>query len=288
MKRFLGRLTVAFVGVMLLFLCFNILYYKLGRQSKLVAFEVYDAIDVAETQTEYKKVVLGDSVARQFFNPNIQQEDKEICYLPTNQAIMTVGNYILLEEYLKNNPQTEAVYYVARPDSLCSEMNFHYTYSYFITPFYTEKNQVYLEQKTVDEIERMFGKCCVESNFAKWMLAKYPKMLEFYHNICGNLQKLQSRGGQDDDMPILYLSKINTLCTLYDIEFHLVSVPLPEDYDFDFEELESRMAQYGMKNLYAELQDSVQYAKKEEFVDGIHLNEEYVEENGKMAFSMIE
>ena len=39
------------------------------------------------------------------------------------------------------------------------------------------------------------------------------------------------------------------------------------------------MKQYEMDELYEELLKSVEYISADEFVDGIHLNSDYVEEN---------
>ena len=49
--------------------------------------ELYYALDMAETNTEYTKVIIGDSVARLIFSPDYQDETDEVCYLATNQAI---------------------------------------------------------------------------------------------------------------------------------------------------------------------------------------------------------
>ena len=87
--------------------------------------ELYYALDMAETNTEYTKVIIGDSVARLIFSPDYQDETDEVCYLATNQAITVLGNYILLNRYLENNPQTEEVYYIVRPQSLANPLWFN-------------------------------------------------------------------------------------------------------------------------------------------------------------------
>lgn len=290
MKKFLVKVGLIFLCIVFLFLGSNVLYYKLGKQSRMVAFEVYDAIDIAKGKNNCTTIILGDSVARQFFNPDEQQEIQEECYLATNQAIMPVGNYILLQEYLKNNPQTKKVYYIARPDSFCSEINFHYTYSYLVTPLYTETYKKYLDETTIETLENTFGRFFIEKNFAKWMLAKYPKLLEMYSDICEELQQLQrnsSNGDYDDDM-VLYLKKIQVLCEEKDIELHILSAPVPEGYEYDLGELRDRMEEYDLDTYYAELEQSMCYVPEEEFVDGVHLRQEYLKNNTDMSISIVE
>lgn len=281
MRKFLGRMAGILTCILFLFLCLNFLFYRFGKQSRLVAFEVYDAIDLVGRQTDYTGVLLGDSVARQFFSPDDQQKNQDICYLATNQAIMPVGNYLLLGKYLKNNPQTQVVYYMARPDSLCSAMNFHYTYSYFVTPLYIAENKKYLDNATIKEIEDKYGKIFAENNYIKWLLAKYPKLLDMYNNACSSLDSINEKWSkvENADISILYLHKIKELCDEKGIEFHILSVPVSEDYEFDFSGLKTAMKQYEMDELYEELLNSVEYISADEFVDGIHLNSDYVEEN---------
>ena len=72
MRKFLGRTAGILACILFLFLCLNLLYYKFGKQSRLVAFEVYDAIDLVGRQTDYTGVLLGDSVSRQFFGSDDQ------------------------------------------------------------------------------------------------------------------------------------------------------------------------------------------------------------------------
>ena len=127
MKKFIKRFLIICIAPIILFLIINALYYKLGTHSRLTAFEVYEAIDITDTATDYTTLVLGDSVGRQFFNSKYQAESNECCYLATNQAITVAGNSILLQRFLENNPDLDKVYYILRPDSLSGGVNFVYT-----------------------------------------------------------------------------------------------------------------------------------------------------------------
>ena len=74
MKKFVREILIITAASVMLFVLMNIIYFKLGHHGRMTAFEVYDAIDRTGQQTEYTALVLGDSVARQFFSPEDQDE----------------------------------------------------------------------------------------------------------------------------------------------------------------------------------------------------------------------
>lgn len=279
MKRFLRYVFGILGATLILFGMINVIYYKWFNHSRLVAYEVYEALDVTKQKTEYTAVVLGDSVARQFFNPEYQDEDNNVCYLATNQAIMAAGNYILLESFLQSNPQVEEVHYVVRPDSLMSSPNFTYTYSYFITPFFEDNYLKYLDEETVAGIEECYGKIWTHNHFMKWLLAKYPKGLEMYNNTCKRLSSYKYDRIKSDLMPdtsLPYLKKMKEICDDQGISFYLLSVPVTEGYVCDFKTLQTGMQELEMQDLYEQLVTSMEYVDPSEFVDGIHLKKEYI------------
>lgn len=264
-----------------MFLLINIVFYKTANNHRQVAFEVYDAIDRAGVNEGYTGLVLGDSVARQIFQPEYQDENDDMCYLATNQAIMTVGNFMLLERFIENNPQLEDVYYVARPDSIMGNVNFIYTYSYFVTPLYNGSMKQYLEPETREEIETIFGRFYAQREFPKWLLAKYPKLLDVYQNSRRSILRFRRWTGnaEEMDMAALYLGKMKEVCDEKNIEFHLLSSPLPENYQFSLEEMKERLDFEEEEKLILEYADSIIYVQEDEFVDGVHMSDSFLEEN---------
>lgn len=282
MKNFLQKTGMVIISTIAVFFLLNILYYKISANMRLVAFEVYDAVDMAIQPTEYTGVVLGDSVARQIFNPAYQEENMDLCYLATNQAIMPAGNYILLEAFLGNNPQVKTVYYVARPDSLQSGINFVYTYSYFVTPMYREAFTEYLNQETREGVEGIFGRFFAKNEFPKWMLGKYPKLLELYNDKAEKLWKMKNniQDGSMPEMAIPYIAQMQQLCEDKEIAFVLLASPLPEEFDrSSVDEMKRKMELAGMEELMMVYLNSIFYVPQDEFVDGIHMTKEYVARN---------
>lgn len=282
MRKFLMQVFCFLLLAIIFFVGGNIVYYKAVPQPRMVAFEVYDAIDISGQQTDYRFLVLGDSVGRQFFDPDYQQENEQVCYLATNQAITAAGNSILLKRFIENNPQLEEVYYVLRPDSLKSNANFIYTYSYFITPLYSSSLKQYLEADTQEQIESVYGKLMVNNNFMKWLLAKYPKLLEVYNNTCQtnfNLRRQWQKEAVSIELSLPYLAQMQRTCEERKIELHLIAPPIPDNYDYDFAALQSEMNALGLEHFYEEFTRGIQYVDSTEFVDGVHLKNEYVTEH---------
>ncbi|MCM1252776.1 MAG: hypothetical protein NC321_08135 [Clostridium sp.] len=281
MKKFLIRTAGIVCGACFLFLLLNIAYYVMTKDSRQVAFEVYDAADKAGVNDGYTGLVLGDSVARQIFQPKYQEESDDICYLATNQAVTTIGNFVLMERFLENNPQIEDVYYIARPDSIMGNPNFIYTYSYFVTPLYNELFLQYLEPETKAELENVYGRFFVSREFPKWMLAKYPKLLDIYQNGRRRIQQMKRKadGGEEMDMAAIYLGKMKAVCDEKNIRFHLLAPPIPENYEYFLEEMQDRLYFEGEEELLNRYMDSIIYVSEDELVDGVHMSDSYLEKN---------
>lgn len=278
MKKFLGRIIFIWIGAAAMFLLINVAYYKFTGGSRNVASEVYEALERAGRNEGYTKLVLGDSVARQIFAPQYQEEDDETCYLATNQAIMTAGNYILLERFIENNPQLEEVYYIARPDSLMSEVNFVYTYSYFVTPLYREPLTQCLEAGTKEDIDFMFGRLFAQHEFPKWLLGRYPKLLDLYQNTCRNLVQIRKHEYKGTDMPLVYIQKMKAICDEHHIVLHILSSPLPNGFEYDAGQMKQRFVSCGAEKIFEEFEKSIIYVDEENFVDGIHMEDSYLDE----------
>lgn len=281
-KKFIGRILIICVVPLILFMAVNVVYYEIADPPKRLAGEVYEAINISGRKTDYTALILGDSVGRQFFSPEAQDESTRCCYLATNQAITVAGNAILLQRFLENNPQLEEVYYIARPNSITGGIDFVYTYSYFIMPLFNESFHGYLYPETVRGVETVFGKVFTEREFLKWMITKYPKILEMYNRACKTVWEFGNKTEPADRMPdvsVKYLAKMKQVCDENGVEMHLVCVPLPEDFAFDRYSFEDKMRKAGLADLYEEYTADWQYLDKSEFVDGIHLRKEYVEKN---------
>lgn len=282
MKKFLKKILIYFLTVIVFFLLVNFIYYKISKNHRLVAFEVYDAIDLSGCKTEYTTLILGDSVARQIYSPDYQNESMTRCYLATNQAITVAGNVILLERFIENNPQLEEVYYISRPDSIESKTNFIYTFSYFITPLFNKQYSNYLYEDTISDLQEIYGNIWSDSEFCKWLLAKYPKMLKWYNEsrqIIWEVARTIDKQKEMPDLSLIYLKRMQQICENNHIKLHFAAPPMPENYNYDDKALKMKFDSIGLSDLYEEYNKSMLRVTDNEFVDGIHLNKDYLEQN---------
>ncbi len=276
MWKFLGKVIIAALTVICLFLCGNFIWYKYLNRSRITAFEVYDAISLAEQNTGYTSLVLGDSVTRQIFNPACQSESTDTAYLATNQAVTAAGNYMLVRRFHENNPQLRDVYYIATPDSFLSNVNFIYTYSYFITPLYNDSFKKYLDNDTCANLEKTFGSLFADGEFCKWMLAKYPKLLEIYQSSRQKAFERSVAAGQaSPDLSMPYIQAMQKYCSENDITLHLLFSPVPEGCEFDASDY-AFIKEYGGDAQYQGLMDSLISIDAGEFSDGTHLKKDYI------------
>jgi hypothetical protein len=96
--------------------------------------ETYYSISKSKQKKKAKKILIGDSVARQLF-PNTTSNDT-INSLACNQAIGLVGHFILLNNYLNAGNKVDTVYMLFTPFSYNNNLNQIFTYQYFLKPFY--------------------------------------------------------------------------------------------------------------------------------------------------------
>lgn len=240
--------------------------------------ELYYALDLAEEKTEYTKVIIGDSVARLIFSPDYQDETDTTCYLATNQAITVLGNYILLGRYLENNPQTEEVYYIVRPQSLANPLWFNFSFQYFIVPFYNDTYKKYIDDDTKKYIEDRFGKLYATNDIVKSFIESNAYYMDVYLNNVLE-QQLEVRDEKHiSDLTIKYLPKIKELCDSYGVKLKVMAAPLPDtDDNHDWTEFEQQIVENGLEKLLGDYIDGIDYYPESAFADEAHFTQEYLE-----------
>lgn len=240
--------------------------------------ELYYALDLAEENTQYTKVIIGDSVARLIFSPDYQDETDEVCYLATNQAITVLGNYILLSRYLENNPQTKEVYYIVRPQSLANPLWYNFSFQYFIVPFYNEKYKQYIDDDTKKYIEDRFGRLYATNDIVKSFIENNAYYMDVYLNNVLE-QQLEIRDEKHlSDLSIKYLSKIKQLCDSYGVTLRVMAAPLPDTEDnHDWAEFEQQIAGSGLSDLLGDYIEGIDYYPESAFGDEAHFTQEYLD-----------
>ncbi len=281
MKKIIKKIMILFSAVSgVSVVVFLFLDYVLGGYPyKLSENEAYRALEAVERTNTYEWVLLGDSVARQLFPYDCQGENETMYYLPTNQAITVVGNYVLLARYLENNPQTKRVVYMALPHSLANHIRVDFSYQYFVLPFYCQPYMDYIDEDTKNYICEKYGRSFSSNTFVRYFLRNSSLCLECY------LDRLEE--GEEEcfpDMTVQYIGKMRDLCEAYDVEFLLYSPPLSDRSGFDenaFCEAAMCVEDTGLKELFEGYIASMVFYSHEFFGDEMHFTSEYLENNRK-------
>ncbi|MGN1187890.1 MAG: hypothetical protein ACI4R6_05305, partial [Lachnospiraceae bacterium] len=259
---------------------FVVQYIKGKNSPSSFGPELYYALDLAEQKNDYTKVIIGDSVARLIFSPDYQSETDEVCYLATNQAITVLGNYILLSRYLENNPQTEEVIYIVRPQSLANPLWYNFSFQYFIVPFYNDTYKKYIDEDTRSYIENRFGKMYATNNIVKSFVENNPYYLDVYLNNVLE-QQLEVRDEKHlSDLSIKYLPMMKKLCESNGVSFTVLAAPLADtEENHDWSEFATQIAENGLSDILGEYLDGIEYYDESCFSDEAHFTDEYLEEN---------
>ena len=278
MKKFMIKLLLA---VLLVLTGQGIFWFCIIEQNIQIgnlAEEVYGAIEIAETKNTYAEVIIGDSVCRQLFLPEYQEENEDVCYMGTNQLITACGNYILLEKYIANNPQTKKVYYFIRPQSLAKDMDERLFYPYFVIPFCQQENMKYMEEETKKLLVEKFGYTFVYNRYVKQLLLSNKAPLNIYLKQYSN--ENESEANSMSEVSIVYLKRIVSLCNENDIELVMIATPLAGDENnYDWNIFRKEIEKYGFENIMADYLNHIIYIPNEYFTDGVHLQSDYVKEN---------
>jgi hypothetical protein len=240
------------------------------------ADDVYLAIELSQKPTSYRKVILGDSVARQLFHPE-RQPDSDYYHLTSNQAISMLGQYILLENYLKHNASnTEEVVLVMLPESFDSNLDNKWTFTYFLLPFFSEENEQYISEYASNQIEK----------YPFYFLSRFKQLryIAKYLRIDYSQFKGDSHHTHEyylSPISIQYIRRMNKLCDEHNITFRVLPSPLPDEHrNDDYLFMMEQVNDNGLNGLFGEYFQKLSYYPDEVFHDdGLHFREDYLDAN---------
>jgi hypothetical protein len=274
MKQFIMKSSFLVVSLLAIVFVQKTIFSQ--RYSYDIAADVYQVIEWSHKSTEYRKVILGDSVTRQIFPPETQA-DSDYYHLASNQAISMLGQYIILENYLKNNAShTDEVVLIMVPWGLSNNLDQPWTFNYVLLPFFSEENESYISDYALTRIKRnpyyFLSRIKLLRYFAVYMRIDYSEV----------------KGGwnwPDQDylspLSIEYIKRMNRLCNEYNIAFRILPGPLSDktknkDYSFMIQQTKDN----GLHELFAEYFQRFSNHPNEAFQDdGYHLKNDYLEKN---------
>lgn len=222
--------------------------------------EIYRAIEKSKKKTKYKKLILGDSTANQFYN--CKEEDPDSAYsLSCNQAIGMIGQYILLNNYLEAGNRPDSVFLVYTPFSFWDNLDQVYTYHYFLKPFYYDEYKPLMSETVMNQIRKI----------PKYWACHIP-----YIQTTGWAPNITE---ENRDYTFLspiskeYLSKIDSLCSCHAIYFEIVPTFVAEHWRNTIMHFE-RSEFFGLSyhNKLDTYLNHIHFLEDSCFVDEVHLN----------------
>lgn len=234
--------------------------------------EVYYALDLSEKNSGYKKVVLGDSVAKQLFVPGKAYKN-EYYSLTTNRVIGLAGQYLLLKNYLQNNPQTEEVVIMLLPSSVQQDFNDKLTYSYFVLPFF-QYYQYFMTEDSVKTIQKNYGK--FSNDGVLFMMERSAMLRNLYQTYVMDVSKQENSGAWK-----AYMNEIEDMCSEKGIKVKWYSSPLANNSEGKkkSETLSANCGENEKKLLSDSYFDSIRYYDEKNMRDGIHFYDDYLKKN---------
>jgi len=261
MKQFVIRVILfVLIGVA----AFHVKSYLLLRndkyQRKVSAHEVYHVIGKSKQKNNAKKILIGDSVARQCFNS--EEESDTLNSLASNQAISLAGQYILLENYLKAGNKIDTCYAVFIPSSFQNNLNQLFTYNYYIKPFDKPEYKSYRTATVEQQIAKIPYHgiaqyfCILTNNWAPEFESKDEKHYDLFSPIS-----------------VEYIHKMSALANKN--HFKLIFVPAlsNENQRKNIEAFDqTELVRNNIQNEFASYFDDIIYIDSKHFVDDMHLD----------------
>lgn len=258
-----------FIGLFLIFASPIIVYYTAKTvwllqddkyKTTIYGNEIYKALEKSTKKTRYKKLILGDSTANQFYN--CKEEDPDSAYsLTCNQAIGMVGQFILLNNYIEAGNKPDTIYLVFTPFSFWDNLDQVYTYHYFLKPFYTKEYKSFMTKTVLKQIKKIpkYWACHIPFiQTTEWApnIQQEHRDYSFISPICKE-----------------YLFKIDSLCVQHSIHYEIVSTFVANHWKDSIHNFrKSEFANCCFQNKLTAFLNNITYLDDSCFVDEVHLH----------------
>lgn len=259
MKKFVfdSILFVFFLSIVTYIIPLSLLHTDLYLPAVL-GNETYHSIFKSKQKNKSKKILIGDSVARQLF-PNTTNNDT-INSLACNQAIGLVGHFILLNNYLNAGNKIDTVYLLFTPFTFSNNLDQIFTYHYFLKPFYKDDYLPLLTNTVNEQIHKIpYMKLCnypliLTSNWAPDFTSKDKINYTFLSPIS-----------------VEYLFKIKELSVKYHFKLIFLPPPISLSEKSIIEKMDkNEIVKNNLCNEFGNYFENIIYLNDSNFVDGVH------------------
>jgi len=217
--------------------------------------EVYQAIEKSKKKGKKKKLILGDSVTKQFSESDI--DTTIYLNLASNQAISLVGQFCLLSNYVQAKNKIDTLYLIYHPLSFSNGLDNTFTFHYFEKPFYVDEYRDLFTQEVNTQIEKI----------PFYYLAQYHPVLT--SNWSPTFSNDENNKPFISVISKIYLEKIDSLCQARNIKLFIISPPVNQKFKNEFLASKKSNENLYLKSYFKNLK---YYPESYFFPDRIHLN----------------
>jgi hypothetical protein len=253
----LARDVFTFLGIFLILfhLYPEYKYWTNQYKEEVNGGEVYQAIEKSKKRGKKKKLILGDSVTKQFSESDI--DTTIYLNLASNQAISLVGQFCLLSNYMQTKNEIDTLYLIYHPLSFSNNLDNSFTFHYFEKPFYIEEYRNLFTQEVKTQIEKI----------PFYYLAHYHPVLT--SNWSPTFSTEENKKPFISAISKIYLEKIVSLCQSKNIHLFIVSPPVNQKFKNEFLAIKKSNENLYLKSYFENLKF---YSESNFFPDHIHLN----------------
>ena len=267
MKRFLHKIFGHFfISFILLNITSQLLFDFQIKKNSIVDKILRQSRKSGESHILY----IGDSVGMQILS------GRENAFA-TNMNVLMAGQYIIVREFIKRNPQIKQIIFLGLPTSLGRQFETSGSYSFFLEPFFSIKFLKYFSPLLLNKIN--FEK---KSYLTLFPLFKYSNFISDINFDKYNKLKM----GEISDISIEYISKLIHFTKNNNIELHFISPPLNKNYSITFNNwkpMKNKMRkEFG--NTFDNYWKNIKVYPDTCFADYAHFDKVYLKNNRENIF----
>lgn len=244
--------------------------YKLGVKNIFLGQQ--SILNRAKTTFASDTLHIGDSVARQIFQGKGNT-------FTSHAGILAEGNYILLKNIIRNNPQLKVVLFGMTPTTLSFDFNESVTSLNYIKPYQTLYN---LRDLDLHSVKHMMTKPL--SLMYLFNAGKFLPMSDVDFKIEKTYRKNLSQHS------FIYITKMMDLCREHKIEFIMYCPPINQrrvDVTNDFQEVKGRVFKTRLESLFNNYFKTVIVMDNDYFRDGQHFKNPIIRKERKAVQNQI-
>lgn len=266
MKKFILRSVIFIIIALSIPTIFLTYLFVTGKYESYVnGFETYVSIRKSTQKSNRKKLLLGDSVAKQMVMYN--KDNTNVNSLACNQAISMVGQYLLFKNYLAAGNKIDTAILLMNPViSFKNNLDQLLTFHYFLKPFYNEQYKTEFSPTVYRQIEKIpFYKASQfplikASNWSPDFKSGDPAPTSFLSPIS-----------------LEYLLKIKRVAEENNIVFLIYPPPLRKSLKSTIDSMRvSKLNTPGLEKEFALYFSRITYIDDKYYVDGPHFKKDYL------------